>query len=145
MRGLLRAAALALPLVLAACAGSGFGERAIVTDPKTGKQRQENLREFTIADAKLSADYFAEHGDEIGRMCMQALADNLGEGSGIIAERQKGALLLFAQARTARKSLGSGAPEWLKIGCGPLFMDEVGDATRLAGRLGIRLVLPGLP
>lgn len=139
MKRLAMFASIAALIMLAACAGSVTlpdGRMAAAATPI-----QDNLQKvaaFTIADlANADADAVANN-DQIAHMCYPALSRFVTELQGSASGTVSGAFGAFQRARDLANKANAGLPQYLTIGCAPLFVDANAMIVRIAALAPIR-------
>lgn len=111
--------------------------------PGTQPSQQSNLSrlaQFTIADLTNADADAVSHNDQIAHMCYPVLirfiADLQMQNAGLTVS---GAIGAFQRARDLQNTINAGLPDYLVIGCSPLFVDANAMLARIAA---IGLVVP---
>lgn len=88
----------------------------------------ESLSQFTVADLKAADADAVANGDEIAHQCYPALEQFIGSlPSSNASTTVVGAFSAFQKARDVRNAVAGGVPQYLTIGCGPLYAQVHGD------------------
>lgn len=118
-----------LSLVLVGCAG----QLSLVGTSQPNTNALQHLATFTLADlANADADAVA-HNDQIAHLCYPALTRFVTDLQGQNANGTvSGAFSAFQKARDIANQVNAGLPQYLIIGCSPLFVDANAMLTRLA-------------
>lgn len=98
----------------------------------------QQLSQFTVADLNSAEQIAVANKDTLSIPCYPALSKFVQSfpsltGDGTVS----GAVSAFETARTARLkvqgAVGAGLPDYVKLGCAALFVDEQALAAKLAG------------
>ena len=120
--------------LLAGCAGQGMppvAGAAAPVDPVTA------LANFTVADLQAADTIAVASNDEIAHACYPALVKFVQSFPSVSGTQTvKGAVSAFELARSKRLqvqgAVGSGMPNYLKLGCAALVQDETVFIAKLA-------------
>ena len=104
-------------LMLSACATAG----TLGTDPSP-EDGLSRLAAFTINDLQDADKQAVAAGDDIAHLCYPALIQFITERQGDTGT-VSGAFSAFQRARNVANRVDAGLPQYLLIGCAPLFTD----------------------
>lgn len=124
----MKSVAILAALLLAGCSATAtVGTPAAPVAPSGLSQ----LASFTVTDLMAADADAVANNDAIAHACYPALAkfvSTLAPSGGNVV----GAFSAFQKARDLHKGVSAGLPDYLKIGCAPLIVDEQMMIARLA-------------
>lgn len=112
---------------------AGCSATATVGTPSTAPAPSglSQLATFTVADLTSADSDAVANGDALAHACYPALAKfvtSLAPTGGNVS----GAFSAFQKARDLRRGVQGGLPDYLKLGCAPLLVDEQVMIAKLA-------------
>lgn len=124
------AVALAGP-ILAGCTSTLTLPTISASDPEGSIKNIEN---FTVADLQAADADAVTNGDNIAHTCYPALIQFVqGLPSHDPNTTVKGAFYAFQRGRDLRNVVARGIPDYVTIGCGPLYAQVHGDLLKFLG------------
>ena len=134
---------LLIPLfvLLAGCQTAGAPPATDV--PAPASDPLTNIANFTVTDLQNADADAVAHSDAIAHACYPALIQFVqsvqGAGAGTTVS---GAFGAFQRARDVRNGVASGIPDYLILGCGPLYAQVHGDLLKVLAGIGVSGVVP---
>jgi hypothetical protein len=98
----------------------------------------QQVATFTVADLQAADADAVSHNDKIAHTCYPALIQFVQSVQGSTSGTTViGAISAFQRARDVRNGVVSGVPDYLTIGCGPLYAQVHGDLLSALAQLGV--------
>lgn len=102
------------------------------------------LANFTITDLQAADADAVAHNDALAHACYPALIQFVQGLPNPSSLTVSGAFSAFQKARDLKGALNAGVPNYLLIGCGPLYAQVHGDLLRFLGGAAVApLLAPG--